>query len=89
MPEQNRLRKLGWNGDAVHGHERSLGPGAAKMNRAGNEFLAGAAFARDQNAGVRKLMQPADVLPDLSHRETRADESGHAAAFRFERGQRG
>ena len=52
MAEEFRFEQLGRNIRAVDGDERLGGPGTGLMNRLGNQFLAGAAFAGNQNGGA-------------------------------------
>ena len=61
MTEEERLGKLAGDRDAVHRDERPCGPRAVVVDRAGDEFLAGAAFPGDEHAGFPKLMEPPDV----------------------------
>ena len=52
MTEELALNQLRGDGRAVEGHERTVCAMAFFMQRAGDEFLAGAGFAIDANAGL-------------------------------------
>ena len=52
VPEQFAFEKVLRNGRAIDGEERLLAALAVMINRAGNQFLAGAAFAGDQRGGI-------------------------------------
>ena len=54
--------------------ERPVAAGAVAMDGAGDQFLAGAAFAGDEDAGVARRHQ-GDALEDGLHRRAAADES--------------
>ncbi len=74
VAEQLALEQGLGTGRAVEGQERCLGAGAVLVNRAGNQLLARAALAGDQN---RKGLvgDAADRLEDLLHRRAAAHES--------------
>ena len=52
MPEELALEQGLGDGRAVHGNERSIGALAVRVDGPGDELLAGAALARDENDGV-------------------------------------
>ncbi len=52
MSEQLALEKGLGDGGAVDGHERTVAPGTAPMNRERGHFLACSALAKKQNGGV-------------------------------------
>ena len=52
VAEQFAFQQLLGNRGAVDGEERLLAAVAVMINRAGDEFLAGAAFAGDERGGV-------------------------------------
>ena len=62
------------NGAAGDGHKRAAGAGAEIMDGAGDQFLAGAAFAGDQHRGV-EIGDAAHELIDALHLRAGADEA--------------
>ena len=82
MAEQFAFQKLFGNRGAVHGEERLFAAVAVMVNRAGDQFLAGAAFAGDQRGGVA-AGDLADELENLLHRLAAADDA-QFIIFRFE-----
>ncbi len=55
VAEQFAFDQRGDQRSAVHGHERTVGQSAAEMNGAGDQFLAGSAFAGNQDRSARVL----------------------------------
>ena len=54
MAEKRALhQRLGQRG-AVHGYERSLGPGTVGVDEPGEQLLAGTRFAGQQHGGIGK-----------------------------------
>src|SRR5580658_6654059 len=53
MAEQLRGDQVTWDGCAIHTHKWACGAQGAPVHRAGNQFLACAGLARDQNSGIR------------------------------------
>ena len=51
VPEQLAFHQRFRHGGAVDGNKRTTAPMAELMNRASDQFLAGSAFAGDQNGG--------------------------------------
>ena len=54
------------------------------MDGAGHQFLAGAAFAGDQDAGFAELLEAADIVKDPPQVRAFADESMETPALGFE-----
>ena len=79
VAEQFAFEQVFGDGGAVDGEERGLGAMAVMIDGAGDEFLAGAAFAGDERGGVR-LRDLADELEDLLHRLAAADDA-HGVIF--------
>ena len=52
VAEQLAFEQVGWNGGAVHFDERAVGERAFLVDVRGQQFLAGARFAHDQDAGI-------------------------------------
>ena len=52
VAEEFTFEKAGGDGGAVECNEREISAGAEAMDGAGDEFLAGAGFAEDENGGV-------------------------------------
>ena len=67
MTEEFAFQQLRRDGRRVHGHKRPARALAVIMDRPGDQFLARAALAVDQDGGVA-LGDPADGLVDLLHR---------------------
>ena len=65
-----------------------LGPGAVLVDRAGDQFLAGAALAGNQHRHVLGR-DPADGLVDLAHGRARADDGPLHLRIRLRFGNRG
>ena len=74
VAEQFAFQQLFGNGGAVDREERLLAAVAVMVNGAGDEFLAGAAFAGDERGGVAGG-DLADELEDLLHRLAAADDA--------------
>ena len=66
---EERLR----NRAAIDGHERSGRSAAVRVDRARDQFLPGTALALDQHRD-RRICGPRDLLIDLEHRRTAAEE---------------
>ena len=66
VAEQFAFDQFGGNGRAVDLNERRSGPVAFGVEPAGDEFLARAVLARDQNAGVARC-DLVDQTPDVLH----------------------
>src|SRR4029077_10645292 len=73
MPEQFALQQVFWNGSTVDSDEWFAGPCAVGMNCAGDEFLAGSAFAANQYCTVPPSHTP-DESADPQHRLALADQ---------------
>ena len=82
VAEQFAFQKLLGNGGAIDREERLLAAVAVMINRAGDEFLAGAAFAGDERGGVG-AGDLADELEHLLHRLAAPDDA-QLVIFRFE-----
>jgi hypothetical protein len=63
MAEQLALEQLARHRPAIDRHERPLAPGAARMDRARQQLLAGTRFAADQHRAVGRR----DALDDAHH----------------------
>ena len=74
VAEQFAFQKLFGNRGAVHREERLFAAVAVMINRAGDEFLAGAAFAGDERGGVGGG-NLADEFEHLLHRLAAADDA--------------
>src|SRR6185312_3200910 len=81
VAEKFAFNKVFRHGGAIHANERRAGARAFEIERAGDQFLAGAAFAMDQNRGVR-ARDFADELADVFHRGA-VPEQFVGAAFRL------
>ncbi len=66
VAEQFALGQRGAERRQVHGHERTVGAAAVAVDRAGRQFLAGAAFSAQQDAGLRGGRQR-DAFEHLLH----------------------
>jgi hypothetical protein len=66
MPEELRLLKRFWYCATIDGHEGLVAAGAVFANELRDEFLAGAAFACDQNrcGRIGYLLYQIEQLPD-------------------------
>src|SRR5207245_460023 len=67
VAEESGLRQLGGNSDAIDRDKRRFGARAAEVDGTGDKLFSGAALAGNEHAGVRELVQPADVLAELAH----------------------
>ena len=74
MAEEFALEQLFGNRGAIDRKKRLLAAVAVMINRAGDEFLAGAAFTGDERGGVAGG-HLADELENLLHRLTAADDA--------------
>jgi hypothetical protein len=81
-PKSSLSRKLFGNGRAIDREKRLLRAVAVMVNGAGDEFLAGAAFAGDERGGVAGG-DLADELEHLLHRAAAADDA-EFVILRFE-----
>jgi len=54
VPEQFALEQILGDGRAIHFHQRTLGARAPRMNHIGQNLLAHAALAGDQDAAFRR-----------------------------------
>ncbi len=54
MAEQLGLQEIDGDRSRIYGHKRFIRARRGRVNRLGDEFLAGAAFAADQNRGARR-----------------------------------
>jgi hypothetical protein len=52
VTEELAFEKAGGDCGAIHLHQTSVPAGAELVNRASDDFLAGAGFARDQNCRI-------------------------------------
>ena len=66
VPEQLRLQQRLGDRPAVDRHERAVAPAALRVERAGEQFLAGSALALDEDRGVGPGDARHDV-EDLAH----------------------
>ena len=82
VAEQFAFQQLFGNGGAVDREERLFAAVAVMINRAGDEFLAGAAFAGDERGGVGGG-DLADEFEHLLHRLAAADDA-QLVILRFE-----
>src|SRR5262245_30094739 len=73
VAEQLRLDQLAWDCRHVDGDESAVAALAVSVQRAGDEFLAGAGFARDHDGEIG-LREPGNHAVDLLHRRTAADQ---------------
>ena len=73
MPEQFGLDQVARNRRHVDGDERTVGALAEVMQRAGDQFLAGARFARDHDREIG-LHQPRQHAVDVLHGRRSADQ---------------
>ncbi len=72
VAEQLALDEVGVEGGHMHRQEGPIAPGTVAMNGAGDEFLARAAFSRDEDAGIARRHQR-DALEHGLHRRGPAD----------------
>src|SRR5579863_700315 len=80
--EEFGLQQAFWNGSAVHDHEWPLAAAAEGMNATGDEFLARAGFADDQNSRIARGHQ-ARQTPNLLHPLACPDHAGQRACSGF------
>ena len=73
MAVELALHEVARDGGHVDGDERSAGPGRVGVDGAGDELLAGAALAHEQDGHLRPR-HPPDLLVDVDHRRRAADE---------------
>ncbi len=73
MPEQFRFEQRLRNRAAIHRHERLVAPRAGPMDRTGEQFLAGAGVAVDENARIRIGDEPRLAQQILHPRAARDD----------------
>ena len=73
MAEEQAFEQLGGNGGAVDGHEGGFRAASMTMDLVGDDLLAGAGLAHEQDRGVA-VGDEADGLLDVTHRGTGADE---------------
>ena len=86
VSEKKRLREIPRYGGSIDRQERSLGARAAEVQGAGDQFLARAAFANDQDRGRGERLQFADVLQNFRHRPAGADQARNAPALGLDLG---
>jgi hypothetical protein len=63
MAKEVAFQQTEWNGGAIQLYEWAPAPRAKVVNRARDQFLAGASFSLDQNRGIRRR----DLLNFLEH----------------------
>src|SRR6185436_19700020 len=78
VAEQLALQEVGRHRTAVDGDERLVLAGAEIVHRAGDQLLAGAALAGDEDGGVA-VGDPVDQLADRADRRALADDAGDRA----------
>ncbi len=72
VSEERRLGQGRRDGRAIHHHKRTAAPEAPAMERAGDQFLAGARLSQHKHAQFRGG-SPTDALEHQMHRRARAE----------------
>ena len=73
MAEELAFHQVGGDRGAIDRDHRPIGARAGAVDRAGDELLAGAAFAADQHA-ARRLGDAVDLCFEVAHRRAIADQ---------------